>query len=255
MRDFWGSRMSTSTRRRAPPRSRAGTRRGGVHPIVPSILVLLLCLVALGVAFAGVFKVRTVEVVGLGLPRARILAAAGVSDANIFMVKSDVVVARLSSVRAIVVTGVQTSFPDRVIIHAQVRPSLVAWQTPAGLFVLDMDGRVIDRVARTTLPIIVGADRNGGLGPGIVQAVRYAVQALPPAPKGAIAIFRYDQKSGLTIAGRAGWHAVVGTGGPAELVQRIAELAAVLQKAPTRSESLVTLDLRYPKPVARFAQP
>jgi cell division septal protein FtsQ len=222
---------------------------------VPSILALLLCLSALGAAYAGVFKVKTVEVVGRGLPQARILAAANVSGANIFKVKSDIVVARLSSVREIIVTGVQTSFPDRVIIHAQLRPSLVAWQTPAGLFVLDMDGRVIKQVARTTLPIIVGADRNGGLGSGIVEAVRYAVQALPAAPKGAIATLRYDQKSGLTIVGRAGWQAIVGTGGPVELVQRIAELVAVLQKAPTRSESLVTLDLRYPKPVARFARP
>jgi cell division septal protein FtsQ len=189
------------------------------------------------------------------LPQARVLAAANVSGANIFTVKSDIVVARLSSVREIIVTGVQTSFPDRVIIHAQVRPSLVAWRTPAGLFLLDMDGRVIKQVARTTLPVIVGADRNGGLGPGIVQAVRYAVQTLPVAPKGAIATFRDDQKGGLTIVGRAGWQAIVGTGGPIELVQRIAELVAVLQKAPTRSESLLTLDLRYPKPVARFARP
>lgn len=247
--------MSTTTRRRAPPRSRADARGGGVHPVVPSMLALLLCLGALAGAFAGVFKVTTIEVVGPGLPQARILAAAHISSANIFTVKSDVVVARLSSVREIVVTGVQTSFPNRVIIHAQVRPSLVAWQTPSGLFVLDTDGRVINRVAHTTLPIIMGAGRNGGFGPGIVEAVRYAVQALPAAPKGAIATFRYDQTSGLSIDGRAGWHAVVGTGGPVALVQRIAELVAVLQRAPTRAQSLVTIDLRFPKPVARFVHP
>jgi hypothetical protein len=118
-----------------------------------------------------------------------------------------------------------------------------------------MDGRVIDRVARTTLPIIVGADRPGGFGPGIVEAVRYAVTALPAAPRGAIATFRYNPGTGLSIDGRAGWHATVGTGGPVELVRRIAVLAAVLQKAPTQSESLVSLDLRYAKPVARFAHP
>jgi cell division septal protein FtsQ len=244
--------MSTTTRRRAPPRSRAKTRGGGLHPVVPSILALLLCLAALGVAFAGVFKVKAIQVVGPGLPQARIAALSGVSGANIFTVRSDVVVARLSTIREIVVTGVETSFPDRIIVHAQMRPSLVAWQTPNGLFVLDLNGRVIDRVARTTLPIIQGADRNGGFGPGIVEAVRYSVQALPSAPKGAIATFHYDRKSGLTIEGRAGWHAVVGMGGPVELVRRIAELVAVLQKAPQRSETLVTLDLRYAKPVARF---
>jgi cell division septal protein FtsQ len=222
---------------------------------VPSLLALLLCLAALGAALYGVFKVRTVEVVGTGVPQARVLAAAGVTGANIFTVKSDVVVARLSSMREIVVTGVQTAFPDRVIIHAQLRPSLVAWQTPNGLYVLDLDGRIINRVAHTTLPIIVGADRQGGFGPGIVQAVRYAVAALPAAPRGDIARLRYDPRTGLSIDGRAGWHATVGTGSPSELVRRIAILEAVLQKAPTRSESLETLDLRYVPPVARFAHP
>jgi hypothetical protein len=244
--------VSTTTRRRAPPRGRAATQGGGLHAVIPSAVALLLCLAALAIAFAGMFKVKTVEVVGPGLPQARIVAVAGVSGTNIFTLKSDAVVARLSGIREIVVTGVETSFPDRVTIHAQLRPSLVAWQTPNGLFVLDLDGRVIDRVAHTTLPIILGSDRNGGFGPGIVEAVRYAVQALPPAPKGAIATFHYDRTSGLTIDGRAGWHAVVGTGGPVELVRRIAELIAVLHKAPTLSERLVTLDLRFAKPVARF---
>lgn len=244
--------MSTTTRRRAQPKSRADTRDKGLHPVIPSIVALLLCLAALAAAFAGIFKVKTIQVVGSGLPQARILAVAGLSGANIFTVRSDEVVARLTAVREIVVTGVETSFPDRVTIRAQIRPSLVAWQTPNGLFVLDLDGRVIGRVTHTTLPIILGTDRTGGFGPGIVEAVRYAVQALPPAPNGAVARFHYDRKSGLTIDGRAGWHAVVGMGSPVELVRRIAELAAVLQKAPTVSEKLVTLDLRFAKPVARF---
>jgi hypothetical protein len=244
--------MSTTTRRRASPRSRAKTQDGGLHPVIPTFVALLLCLAALGAAVSGVFKVKTIQVEGSGLPQARIATVAAVSGANIFRVRSDAVVSRLSAIREIVVTGVETSFPDRVIIYAQMRPSLVAWQTPNGLYVLDLDGHVIDRVARTSLPIIQGADRNGGFGPGIVEAVRYAVQALPPAPKGAIATFHYDRKSGLTIEGRAGWHAVVGMGSPVELVRRIAELVAVLQKAPVLSESLVTLDLRFAKPVARF---
>lgn len=222
---------------------------------MPTILALLICLGTLAVAFAGVFKVTTVEVIGAGLPQTRIAAASGVLGTNIFTVKSDAVVARLGSMREIVVSQVETSFPHRVIIHAQVRPSLVAWQMPAGLFVLDLDGRVIKQVAHTKLPIIVGADRNGGLGAGVVQAVRYAVQALPTAPQGAIATLGYDQPSGLTITGRAGWHAIVGTGNPVSLVQRISELVAVLQKASKFGESLATLDLRYPKPIARFVHP
>lgn len=203
----------------------------------------------------GVFTVKTVQLVGKGLPSSRILTTAAVSGKNIFSVRSDDVITRLSSVREIVVTGVDTQFPDRVVIHAQLRPSLVAWRTPSGLFVLDMDGRVIDRVERTSLPIIVGSDRGSGFGAGVVQAVRYAVLALPTAPKGGIAVLSYDGRNGLSITGRAGWHAVVGTGSPQSLVRRIAELVAILKTAARKSESLVTLDLRYPKPVGRFVGP
>ncbi|HEY8685885.1 MAG TPA: hypothetical protein VIO57_09795, partial [Chloroflexota bacterium] len=85
--------MSTTTRRRAQPKSRADTRDKGLHPVIPSIVALLLCLAALAAAFAGIFKVKTIQVVGSGLPQARILAVAGLSGANIFSVRSDEVVA------------------------------------------------------------------------------------------------------------------------------------------------------------------
>ncbi|HEX6507444.1 MAG TPA: cell division protein FtsQ/DivIB [Chloroflexota bacterium] len=223
------------------------------HPALPSVLALLACFAILGAALGGVFKVRSVQVVGQNLPENRIVAAANVTGQNIFTVRSDQVVARLSAVREIVVTRVDTEFPDRVTIHAQIRPSLVAWQTPSGLFVLDMDGRVIDRVPRTSLPIIVGSDAHGALGSGIVQAVRYAVQTLPGAPGGAVSTFRYDPRSGLTIAGRSGWNATVGTGSPDTLVRRIADLVALLQTLKSRPQHLLSVDLRYRTPFARFA--
>ena len=248
--------MSTTARRRSTrPRARDRASRWRLHPALPSLLALVLCVVALGAAVEGVFTVKTVRLVGEGLPSSRILSAAAVSGSNIFLVRSDDVITRLSSVREIVVSAVDTQFPDRVVIHAQLRPSLVAWRTPSGLYILDTDGRVIDRVTRTSLPIIVGSDRGGRFGAGVVQAVRYAVQALRTAPKGGIAVLNYDGRSGLTITGRAGWHAIVGTGSPASLVRRIAELVAVLRAVSRNSESLVTLDLRYPKPVARFVSP
>jgi cell division septal protein FtsQ len=247
--------MSTVTRRRAAARGRVrGTTRRW-HPALPSILALLLCIAALGAAVSGVFTVRDVQVVGAGLPRDRIIAAAAVTGKNIFRVRSDQIVARLSAVREIVVTRVETSFPNRVTIYAQLRPSLVAWQTPRGLYVLDNDGRIIDQVQRTSLPIIVGAERNGSLGRGIVQAVRYAVETLPGAPRGAIASFRYDPSTGLTIAGRAGWQAIVGAGSPSLLLHRIAALVALLQSIEHRPQTLQLVDLRYKEPYARFAQP
>jgi hypothetical protein len=84
------------------------------------------------------------------------------------------------------------------------------------------------------------------LSPGVVEAVREAVRLVSPAPHGAIASFTYDPRNGLTIAGTAGWQAIVGNGSPQTTVTRIATLAAYLQKTADRSELPKVVDLRFP---------
>jgi len=222
---------------------------------VLAVFGLCLCLMALAAAFSGFFRVRHIDVVGSNLPVDRIIQASRVYDQNIFRIRSDQVVSRLSSVREVAVDQVETSFPDRVTIRARLRRAMVAWQSRGGLYLVDPQGNLIDRVTSTTLPVIIGVNGGGdqpALGPGIVQAVRYAVELLPAAPGGGIAAFSFDHQAGLSIVGRPGWQAQIGAGDAQTLVQRIATLAAFLQKIGPRAQKLKSVDLRSNTPYAVY---
>jgi cell division septal protein FtsQ len=224
-----------------------------IPPILWSLLGLLACLGCLIGAASGRFTVRQVRVVGANVPSDAVVSASGLVGQNIFTVQSDSVVRRLSSVREIAVRRVETDFPDTVTIYALMRTPLVAWRDGKALYELDPEGRIIRQVTATSLPIVIGPAASGSLGPGVVQAVRYAVVTVPHAPNGAIATLRFEPRNGLTITGRAGWTAVIGRGRPQTMVDRIATLSAVLVKVQARPDHLVFVDLRYRSPFARFS--
>lgn len=228
--------------------TRRRTAESSVHPAVPGIAALGLSLGFLFAALSGQFSVRQVQVVGANLPVAAIQQASGVEGANIFSVRSDQVVARLSSVRSIAVRRVDVSFPDRVTVYARLRRAMAAWKTSSGLYVLDPEGRIIQSVKQTTLPIITSTQRGGSLGPGIVEAVREATVLLPREPNGAIASFTYDGRTGLTITGKSGWRAIIGLGSRRTLVNRVATMAAILAKAQKEGRTFTKADLRYKDP-------
>jgi hypothetical protein len=220
------------------------------------LLILLVCLALTGAAVGGVFQVKTVQVVGRGLPVRTIVAAADLSGRNIFRVRSDAVVAHVqAAVREIAVTEVDTEFPDRVIIHARMRQRFAAWQRGGRLFIVDPQGQIVDEVRSTKLPVIVGPAAGSPLTPGVVQAVRYAESILPGAPAGRIARFEFGPLHGLTIVGQTGWRALIGRGSPQLLDTRIASLLAALLKKPARAQCLLFIDLRLRAPYARFSCP
>ncbi|MDQ2742779.1 MAG: cell division protein FtsQ/DivIB [Chloroflexota bacterium] len=232
-----------------------GNRPAELRRTVLSLCGLCLCLAALTAAFSGLFRVRHVDVVGSNLPVDRIIRASRVYDQNIFRIRSDQVVARLTGVPEVIVDRVETAFPDRVTIRARLRRAMVAWQSRGGLYLVDPQGNLIDRVRSTTLPVITGVSGGGdqpSLGPGIVQAVRYAVQLLPASTGGGIAAFSFDHQSGLSIVGRPGWQAQIGAGDAQTLVQRIATLAAFLRSIGPRVQKLKSVDLRSSTPYAVY---
>lgn len=254
--------MST-TRRTTPsgatPRRGGGTRAREAritpfyrHPAVPTALLLLACMAFIAAAAAGYFQVRRVLVVGTGLPTGQIVVAANVQGRNIFRIRSDSVIDRVATVSQVVVTRVETRFPDTVVIRARVRERFAAWRRGSTLYIVDPDGRIVQRATSTTLPIVVSPADGTALGPGVVQAVRYAQTALPAAPSGAVAGYRFDRKRGLTVLGTSGWQAILGTGTPRALDMRIATLVAVLRQDPARAATLTFIDLRSSEPYARF---
>lgn len=233
---------------RAAPRQKQSETH--IHPAVPSIAVFGLSLGFLLAVLSGQFTVRQIQVVGENLPVETIDQFAQVEGSNIFTVQTDAVVTNLQGVQDVAVRRVDLSFPDRVIIYARLRRAMAAWRTGSSLYLLDPEGRIIESVRTTTLPIISSTGKNGSLGPGIVEAVREAVVLLPPVPNGAIAAFSYDPQVGLAISGRSGWQAVVGTGSRRTMVNRIATLASLLEKMSKQGRRFSKVDLRSNVPYA-----
>lgn len=215
---------------RARQQATSTSVRTGIHPVVWSLVALGASLGILAAIFAGTFRVQQVRVVGNGLPRGEIIQRSGVLGQNVFTIQSDQVVSRLAGVGIIAVRRVDTSFPDQVTIYARRRIAMVGWRRGQALYLLDPDGRIIEQVRTTRLPIIASARDGSQLGPGVVTAVREAVRLLPAAPRGAIAGFTYGPKSGLIIDGTAGWRAVLGRGSPLKMVTRVATLVSLLQR-------------------------
>jgi hypothetical protein len=245
----------SSPRRTVRAGERAAARRTPIFTrrALSPLLILLVCLAFIAAAFAGVFKVRDVQVVGSGLPASQIIAASQIQGKNIFRVRADGVVANLQSVTTVVVTKVETDFPNKVVIYARMRRPFAAWNRNGHLFVVDPSGTIIEEVTKTTLPIISGPAPGDSLGPGVVQATRYALSTLPSVPYGRISAFQFGPKHGMTIVGVSGWQAILGRGTPATLDTRIAELATVLHHERARDASLTIIDLRQKEPYARFS--
>jgi cell division septal protein FtsQ len=233
--------------------ARGRQREERLHPAIPAIVVLGLTLGFLFAALSGQFTVRQIQVVGRNLPVEAIDSSAQVVGANIFTVRSDTVVTNLQGLQEIAVRRVDVAFPDRVIIYARRRQAMVAWKTAGGLYLLDSQGRIIKSVRATFLPIITSTEKDRSLGPGVVEAVHEAVRLLPGEPDGAIAAFRYDPSQGLTINGKSGWVALVGMGSRRTMANRIATLAAFLNKVRGDGQTFGRIDLRSSTPYATEA--
>ena len=245
------ARVNTGVRRQTPQQK--AESRSRPQPLVWSLLLLAISISLLAAMLDGKFRVQHVTVAGRGLPRGEVIRASGLMGQNIFSVRSDQVIERLAAVGQIAVQRVDTSFPNQVTIYARRRVPMVGWRRGQSLFLLDPDGRIIRQVRTTTLPIITGTDGNDTLGPGAVTAVREAVRLLPATPGGAIAGFTYDRRSGLSITGAAGWHAIVGTGSPQTMVTRVAILVSVLRQKPQNNGlPLRLVNLRGPGPYVHY---
>jgi cell division septal protein FtsQ len=242
--------MSAAERTRTIGQQKA-PKRPRLHPAIPSLIALALVVAALVAIVQGAFRVRRVVVVGANLPSSAIVQTAGITGRNIFRLRSDAVIQRLTTLPAIEVSRVSTSFPDTVTIYARMRQPYAAWRVGSTDDVLDDTGRIIAQVRATTLPVIGGSPGMPPPGFAVLQATRYAQAILPAAPDGALKGCRMDRKLGLVITGKSGWRAVIGSGGPRALVQRVATLATLLGAIAARSQRLGYADLRFSEPYFR----
>lgn len=251
-----GEPRRRSVNRRAPAqperdeRSRATelSTRTGRKPLV-TLLALLACLAALAAGLGGVLTVRNVDVIGPHLPSGTIVQAAGVTGQNIFAVRADQVIDRLSTVPSIEVTRVETSFPDTVRVYASARQPVVVWRSANGLYLVDRTGFPFARVATTNLPIVSGGTRPPDAD--TIVAIRYATRLLAAAPNGALSSFAVNPGAGLTITGHSGWKALLGQGSAQIMVTRVATLADLLRVLAGKAQHFSLLDLRGSQPYIR----
>lgn len=241
-------RVRSAGARRQPRRAHAQGSSGAWLALVG----FLLCLAALGLALTGAFRVRTVHVVGAHLPAGTIARVAAVSGRNIFRLRTDQVIDRLATLRAVRVLKVDASFPSTVTIYARIDRPVLAWRQGRGLVLLDASGVQIGRVSTTALPVVTGFRAPSATQ---VQAIRYAVRVLPASVDGAVAGFTVAPRVGLQVAGKTGWRATLGDGSSRTMVVRVGALAAILNSMPARDRRLLTADLRFDQPVVRLGMP
>jgi cell division septal protein FtsQ len=240
---------ATRTVRRIKSSQQVGSPR--IHPAIPSTAALILVLAALTAIVQGAYRVRRLDIVGTNVPATAIAKAAGVLGHNIFRLRSDAIVRRLDALPSVEVSRITTTFPDTVTIFAIVRTPYAAWQVGGVVNLLDDTGRIIGQTKSTSLPVILGLPGMHPPGFAVLQAARYALQSLPTAPDGTVLHVQMDPKLGLVIVGQSGWQAVVGSGTPQLLAQRVATLSALLVAIAHRSQSLQYADLRYREPYYR----
>lgn len=236
------SRAAASARQRSFGPRGAWTCLGG---FVVSIGII-------GLFVSGYFRVQIVRLVGKNLPAHAIVQAAGVTGQNIFEVRSDVVIARLASVNSIQVLKVETTFPGTVTIFARARQPVAAWQQGKLLTLLDAAGARIGQATATTLPIVTGSRPPS---PTQLEAIRYALRAVPREPDGAVSGFSIDPRMGLELTGKAGWRANLGEGSGQAMVTRVETLAQILARMPGRHQHLKDADLRYQHAVIHVVSP
>lgn len=250
--------MSTVQRRTSGSRGMSrGTARASNPPRISAapwiaFAGLILCFGVLGACVSGVFKVRTVQVVGRNLPAALVVQDAGVTGENIFTVNTDRVIDRLAAVPSIQVLKVETAFPSTVTIVARARLAVAAWQRGKTYTLLDAAGTPMGTAAATTLPAVTG---NRLPSVGQVAAVRYALVTLPKQPDGRTSGFDIDARYGLQIVGASGWTANLGDGSSQAMVDRVAALANILGQMPARGQHLKDADLRFGQAVAHVVTP
>src|SRR5947209_8125947 len=124
-------------------------------------------------------------------------------------------------------------------LPARSREPAIAWQSAHGTLLIDRYGHVLGPATRSTLPLVSGPQPPDS---DTITAVKYALRLLPAAPDGAVAGFSLDRSTGLSIHGRSGWQAVLGSGTAQNLVIRIANLQVVLNTVARNGQRLATAD-------------
>ncbi len=221
--------------------------------LLTSYGLFLIAALVLVVGFAAPqFRVSHISVQGRNLPVAAIVRSSGAEGRNIFTIRGASIVHSLEQVPNVFVNGVNISLPDTVIIRATARKPVFAWRQGSSLFQVDQYGRLISRVASTSLPTVQNnSGRAYGLGDYISPAVTLGVVYSIKTVRNVGIRFVLGKRRGIYLYSKQGWFADLGIPSPRQLVVKIATLRSFINKKSSRR--LISVNLLSRSPFARYA--
>jgi len=187
-----------------------------------------------GVAWAllgsSFFVVRSVRVTG-GIPRGRVLAAAGIRPGTpLIRIDTAEVARRVERITQVQVARVTRSWPDAVVIWTRRRTAVFAVPAPGGYDLMDPFGVVLGTAARPPAGLVVL--RTAGLpaarlrGSKAVYAAGLVVRELPGWLRAKVSAVRAPGAARVSLLLRGG--ATVVWGGPGQGAEKARELAILL---------------------------
>lgn len=226
-----------------------------VQALVPRLWGLLAMAfwawLALWVSLSDAYYVSRVEVLGNEfLPTERLVEQAGVPEGyHIFFVNPGAARARLLAMAGVREAEVRCRLPGRVIVRVVERKPVLQWKVGAEQFWVDEEG-VLFPAAGTlaeavTVTEVDRAARQVGdrVDPDVVRGVQELAALLPD-----VAEFEYSQAHGLAFRMADGTRAFLGV---EELPYRVQVLQRLLAELETRGSSASEIHLEYRYPVVR----
>lgn len=160
----------------------AGAPRARRRPGLRTALWTLVLLTAVAVIlYAGVFRIRTVTVVGnRSVSWEDVVKAAGLdSGVSYFRVNEEKIRANLERNRYLVYEGLETSFPSSLTLYVRERSARANVKSRGTLYLLDEEGMVLEQAdanqLRDDLPVVTGLQPNEAI-PGQVIVPRVGEQ-------------------------------------------------------------------------------
>lgn len=222
------------------PESRRARRVTGA-----AVALAVLAAGGIGASFSPLFRAADIRVSSAGIPRAEVLAIAGLgARTNVFHLDPGEVERRLEADPRVLDARVSTALPSHVRISITPREPVAIAGTPAEL--LGADGTVIGPAggALPRLPEVVGAD----LGLGAATA-----GAMSPRLRRVVDEIAVGADGSILVRLEAGFAADLGDA--SELPAKAASLAAVLRWATSEEVRILSADVSVPgSPTARLEE-
>jgi cell division septal protein FtsQ len=200
---------------------------------------------AIGASYSPLFRASDVRVTAPGIPRADVLAIAGVDDrTNVFHLDETEVERRLEDDPRVLEARVTTSLPSQVRIRVTPRRPVAFAGSPAEL--IGADGTVIGPAggALPSLPELIGTDVGTGAA---------AAAAMAPGLRSVVEEIAVGSDGAIVVSLEAGFTADLGDA--TELRAKAASLAAILRWAAEEEVRIVSADVSVPgSPTARLEE-